>query len=194
MKIFRITALLNCLFPLAAIAAEPTHHVVDVITDIDNMRMYFEPKVLQVKAGDTVTWWNVHKEDHNVVTYPGGHPNGSEGFDSPFLREIDASWSHTFTVEGTYNYHCIPHMLLGMHGSVIVGEPSTADGFHVPSREETMAYRHRLVEYFDYDELDVMPKNVKTLLGGSPDTAEPAAAIIPNQALPAIAPVESSGM
>ena len=152
------------MLPWAAKSEEPTHHVVDVVTEADNLRMYFDPKILLIQPGDTVTWKNLFKEDHNVVTYPDGYPEGSESLNSPFFKESGDSWSYTFTVEGTYDYHCIPHILLGMHGSVVVGKPSDAADYHVPNRDEVVEYRDRLVEFFDNEELEEMPENVLFLL------------------------------
>ncbi len=75
----------------------------------------FEPSVVQVPVGTTVTW---HFEDvddgesvpHNVV---------GEGFESPVLAE--GSFSHTFTVAGSYPYSCTLHPF--MDGRVEVVAP-----------------------------------------------------------------------
>ena len=52
-------------------------HVVRVVTDLDNFRMYFSPKHLEIKPGDTVTWVNEAAVDHNVMVYPDGFPAGA---------------------------------------------------------------------------------------------------------------------
>ena len=111
--------------------------------------MSFQPKILVVQPGDTVTWVNEIEMDHNVMTYPDGFPKGAEGFESPYLTQSGETWSHTFSVEGTYEYHCLPHLIMGMHATVIVGEATAEGGFHVPSKAEVIAYRDRLFEYFD---------------------------------------------
>ena len=132
--------------PLPAQAAE---HIVRVKTDLDSLHMAFEPKTLLIQPGDTVTWVNEAEMDHNMLTYPDGFPKGAEGFESPFMSQAGERWSHTFTVPGTYEYHCLPHLIMGMHGTVIVGEASKAGEFHVPSKSEVIAYRDKLLEYFD---------------------------------------------
>jgi plastocyanin len=40
-------------------------------------------------------------------------------FDSGNIEE-DGSFSHTFTVKGTYKYVCVMHEAMGMVGTVIV--------------------------------------------------------------------------
>ncbi len=133
----------------AVFEAEPKQHVVRIKTDLDNLRMSFQPKILVVQPGDTVTWVNEIEMDHNVMTYPDGFPKGAEGFESPYLTQAGETWTHTFSVEGTYEYHCLPHLIMGMHATVIVGEATAEGGFHVPSKAEVIAYRDRLFEYFD---------------------------------------------
>lgn len=145
-----LAVLLQCsVATLPALAAE---HTVRVISDYKNLRMYFKPKRLTIAPGDTVTWVNEVKEAHNVLSFPDGFPDGAEGFISPDLTEAGQTWSHTFTAIGSYEYHCLPHLPMGMRGVVIVGRPSTDDEFHRPSKEEVAAYRDRLLEYFDEDE------------------------------------------
>lgn len=153
-KAWLAMAALAVAMPLAATSCEASaeEHIVRVVSDYKNLRMYFQPKSITIEPGDTVTWHNEVKEDHNVLTFPDGYPQGADGFKSPDLKERGQRWSHTFTVIGTYEYHCLPHLPMGMRGVVIVGRPSRADEFHRPSRDEVAAYRDRLLEYFDEDE------------------------------------------
>lgn len=129
------------------------HHV-SIITDYETMHMRFEPQVLIVARGDTVVWENIKAEEHNVVTYPDGFPEGSSGFTSPFLTRQGQTWSHVFTVDGTYEYHCIPHMMMGMRGKVIVNTVTPPAKMHKPSREEITAYRSKLLHYLDANDLN----------------------------------------
>ncbi|MDJ0947113.1 MAG: plastocyanin/azurin family copper-binding protein [Kiloniellales bacterium] len=133
----------------ALLETAPKRHIVRITTDLDNLRMAFQPKVLVIRPGDTVTWVNEAEMDHNVMTYPDGFPKGARGFESPYLTLAGETWSHTFSVEGSYEYHCLPHLIMGMHAIVIVGEATVEGGFHVPSKAEVIAYRDRLFEYFD---------------------------------------------
>ena len=147
------------LFGTAASAAE---HTVLVITDYKNLQMQFSPRDLTIQPGDTVTWVNQAAEEHNVVTYPDGFPEGAQGFASEIMTKTGETWSHTFTVEGTYEYHCIPHLFLGMHGSVIVGKRTPEGGFHKPTAQEVKQYSKRLLTYFDEDEARFIPRNRRT--------------------------------
>lgn len=144
---------------LAPRAAQAEEHIVQIISDLDSMRFTFEPRIVIIKPGDTVTWVNQEAIDHNIVTYPDGFPAGATGFESPYLAEKGERWSHTFTLGGSYEYHCIPHLLMGMHASVIVGQPSKAGEFHRPSATEVARYRDMLLEYFDGDEARFKPRD-----------------------------------
>lgn len=129
--------------------AQPKEHFVVLVSDYEKVHMYFDPKLVVVDVGDTVTWINKQAETHTITLYPDGYPEGAENFRSPEFNESGQSWSYTFNTPGTYEYHCEPHVLLGMHGSVIVGEPSGPRDFHVPTAEELRIYRSRMLELFD---------------------------------------------
>jgi len=135
----------------ASQAAGSHNHVINVMSDEAAGRMYFEPKVLVINPGDTVTWVNRGDEEHDIITFPDGYPEGAEAFQSPLFKHAGEQWSHVFTTAGTYEYHCLPHLPMGMHGMIIVGRPSEQAEFHVPSAAEVAAYRHQMLEWFDDD-------------------------------------------
>lgn len=138
----------------------PQEHIVRVISDLDSGRMYFEPREIRIAPGDTVVWVNQNEIPHNMVTYPDGFPRGASGFKSPDLSAAGEFWSHRFDVAGSYEYHCVPHVIMDMQGSVIVGRPSEAAEFHQPSAAEIASYRELLLEYFDEDEgMDYRPRS-----------------------------------
>lgn len=147
-----------CFSPALSAAAEGRHHTIEIVTDYDNLRLYFEPKLLHIAPGDTVTWVNLAKEDHNVVTYPDGFPDGAAAFESPVLRSAGEQWSLRFTVEGTYEYHCMPHRPIGMHGVIMVGRPSASGEFHKPSAAEVKQYRRNYLQWFDEDDSIYEPR------------------------------------
>lgn len=101
---------------------------------------WYEPPVIQIQKGDTVTWYNDDREGHTVTSGKGsgrfgwmggdkfGEPSGV--FDSDRFMP-GSSWSFTFEKEGIYNYYCTIHPW--MEGAVIVGQnipdyPHDADG------------------------------------------------------------------
>ena len=90
-------------------------------------KMRFIPDSVSIKAGDTVKWTNPHNISHTVTFDPSKAANkenavlpaGVEPFDSGPVEE-EGTFSHTFTVKGTYKYVCTYHEAMGMVGTVIV--------------------------------------------------------------------------
>ncbi len=75
----------------------------------------FAPSCIKINAGQAVTWTNSGSLQH-TVTSDGGDP---AAFDSGTLNP-GQTFSYTFTMTGTYNYHCAFHVSMGMTGTVIV--------------------------------------------------------------------------
>ncbi len=84
-----LSALVLCFGVSQALAADrqPKEHIVQIVSDYDNLRMYFKPKLLIIKPGDKVTWVNQVAEDHNIVSYPDGFPKGGQKLESPYLKK-----------------------------------------------------------------------------------------------------------
>ena len=87
-------------------AAEKNEKVV-VISD-----SAFAPETVIVKAGSTVTWQNSDSVSHSAVADDGS-------FDTKVLAQGEKG-SYTFTVPGTYTYHCGIHP--NMTGTIVVEE------------------------------------------------------------------------
>ena len=68
--------------------------------DIKNFA--YSPSTLTVKKGDTIIWTNQDTTKHTVTS-----DSGSE-LDSELLGKGE-TYSHTFSTEGTFAYHCTPH-------------------------------------------------------------------------------------
>lgn len=91
---------------------------------------YFDPIGLFVEKGETVTW-KIESSAHSSTAYKKGTgpatvtriPDGAKAWNSGVLSKQGATYEHTFQVEGTYDYFCIPHKQLGMVGRVVVGSP-----------------------------------------------------------------------
>lgn len=91
----------------------------------------FDPPQLTIRVGETVTWTNdstiPHTSTDDPVLNPVGTshpeyallPDGAEPWNSGLLQPGE-DFSHTFPVPGEYQYFCIPHVLGGMRGSVLV--------------------------------------------------------------------------
>lgn len=137
---------------IGAFPALAEEHRVEIVSDYSQMRLYFSPKSLTIQPGDTVVWVNLAEEEHNVMSYPGGFPKDAKGFQSDYLTEAGETFTQKFTTEGTYQYHCLPHLLMGMNGEIIVGRHSRADEFHEPTQAEISEYRKQLLSWFDEDD------------------------------------------
>tara|TARA_Y100001970_G_scaffold222489_1_gene273645 strand:- start:843 stop:1292 length:450 start_codon:yes stop_codon:yes gene_type:complete len=81
--------------------------------------MVFEPSVLQIQVGDSVTF-TPSNPGHNSASMAGMIPEGAEAWDSGMSQ----SMTITFTEEGTYVYQCTPHLMMAMVGVITVGDAS----------------------------------------------------------------------
>lgn len=87
----------------------------------------FDPDTVTIAAGDTVKWTNTGFVTHSVTFDPSMAakpgdvllPAGVMPFDSGNIEE-DGTFSHTFTVKGTYHYICKLHEAMGMLGTITV--------------------------------------------------------------------------
>ncbi|UPV98895.1 plastocyanin/azurin family copper-binding protein [Halorussus gelatinilyticus] len=92
----------------------------------------FDPAIVRVETGGTVTWTNVSR-NHSATAYAPANdyscriPEGAESWDTGVFVENGKSSSHTFETPGVYDYYCTPHEPLGMVGTVVVGDPDPAD-------------------------------------------------------------------
>ena len=80
----------------------------------------FEPKTINVKTGETVTWKNNDNSLHMVISGKGlNDPNNGNSFDSGLTSLTPGkSWSYQFTKAGDFPYFCELHP--AMTGMVIV--------------------------------------------------------------------------
>lgn len=80
----------------------------------DGAKMVYSQDIVNVKAGDTVTWLPATK-GHNVefIAVP-------DGVDKIKKSKINKKFAYTFDVPGVYLYQCTPHKAMGMIGLVVV--------------------------------------------------------------------------
>ena len=95
-------------------------------TPVEN---WYEPPVITIQEGDTVSWINDDREPHSITSGEGpgrfgwmgddkfGEPDGL--FDSGLFIQGE-SWSFTFNETGLFRYFCTIHPW--MEGVVVVGE------------------------------------------------------------------------
>ena len=120
-----------------AVAAAPaTGKTIDVKMVGDEKGYRFEPANISVKAGDAIKFTNVSGGPHNVgfdpakvpapvqaqlgANMPGDHSMGP--LESPLLLQPNETYTISFAKipAGTYDYHCTPHLALGMKGVITV--------------------------------------------------------------------------
>ncbi len=101
---------LGVLFSVAG--AQATHQV-----KIDGVA--FEPSILQVRAGDSVTWSNNYKQPHMISTFKKVKgASVQDGVLESSMLKTGESFSYRFDKAGTYEYFCPIHVF--MLGKVVV--------------------------------------------------------------------------
>lgn len=130
--------------PLAAYAAQ--HHIKMLDIGADNQTMVFEPAVLHIAAGDSITFLPSNK-GHHVESK--SIPEGAEHFKS----ELDQEFTITLHQEGIYLYTCPPHSMMNMNGVIIVGTAHNLEDSktYAQNRMErrAMSNKGRLMSYLD---------------------------------------------
>ena len=96
-------------------------------SDPSGAHVWFDPIGIYVEPGQTIRWQvmqNVHtatayhpKNDNHCLRIP----ENALPWNSGFLVNPDEHYDVTLTVEGVYDYYCIPHEMVGMVGRIIVG-------------------------------------------------------------------------
>lgn len=115
----------------------------------DGSHVWFDPIGIHVRPGATIRWTNRDPgNSHTATAYhpsldgrPQRIPDGAEPWNSDYLLP-DESFEVTLTVEGVYDYYCIPHEHAGMAGRIVVGTPPTdqhlSDGGQPPLPEAVL--------------------------------------------------------
>nr|WP_256439474.1 plastocyanin/azurin family copper-binding protein [Microvirga sp. HBU67558] len=103
----------------------------------DGSHVWFDPVGLHVEPGRTIHWLNLDPGNSHTATayhpkndeHPLRIPEGAAPWNSDYLLPHE-TFSVTLTVEGVYDFFCIPHEHAGMVGRIIVGRPgrTPADG------------------------------------------------------------------
>jgi plastocyanin len=100
----------------------------------DGTTYKFEPADITIKAGDNVKWTMVSMGPHNVGFDPAevsaaakpqlmaNMDNQMSELTGPLLQNAGDTYEISFAnvPAGTYNYHCTPHLAMGMKGTITV--------------------------------------------------------------------------
>ena len=76
--------------------------------NVQTQGMTFTPYTININVGDTVTFYNTggyHNVNGSLATFP----NNPEGFYSGNPSSSNWTFTHVFTLPGTYDYWCDPH-------------------------------------------------------------------------------------
>jgi plastocyanin len=139
MKIFLVAM---ALLMLATPALAKEYIIKEVSNPEADKPYYFEPDHLTIQPGDTVTFVNAQEDMHDVMFDNVPKAVTEEMIMSPMLEQEGEKWSYTFTVPGSYHFHCHPHESLGMKGTLVVGEPSAPGETRAVSHEEKEDHVH----------------------------------------------------
>jgi len=112
-------------WPGSPFAAEPVE--IRMQGKADGSHVWFDPVGLHIQPGRTIRWINLDPgNSHTATAYhpkferPLRIPERAEPWNSDYLLP-EESFSVTLTVEGVYDFYCIPHEHAGMVGRIIVG-------------------------------------------------------------------------
>ncbi|MBF9234574.1 plastocyanin/azurin family copper-binding protein [Microvirga alba] len=112
----------------------------------DGSQVWFDPIGIRIRPGQTIRWINL--DPGNAHTSTAYHPQNdahslriperAAPWNSDYLLPQE-SFSVTFTLEGIYDYFCLPHEHAGMVGRIVVGQPSgpPAKGVASPAQPGT---------------------------------------------------------
>jgi plastocyanin len=124
---------------LAVADAEPVE--IRMQGDADGSHVWFDPVGLRIEPGRTIRWINLDPgNSHTATAYhprnferPLRIPERAEPWNSDYLLPNE-SFSVTFTVEGVYDFFCVPHEHAGMVGRIIVGQPGRSSSLSLSAQ------------------------------------------------------------
>lgn len=100
-------------------------------SDARGEHVWFDPVGMRIEPGTTVRWiMDSPGNPHTTTAYHpknGNHslriPETATPWDSGFLVNPGDHFEVALTVEGVYDYFCLPHEAAGMVGRIVVGRP-----------------------------------------------------------------------
>ena len=147
--LFRNLIALMLTFSIGTVIAKD--HQVKMLNGTAPDMFVFEPAVIKIQKGDTVTWSG--DAMHNSASIKEMLPKGAASWEGKLTKEAgEVSISVKFETEGVYGYKCTPHEMFGMVGLIVVGDPSsnlsdvTSEGKKIEGK--FAAGKGRFSEYF----------------------------------------------
>ena len=111
-----------------------SHEVQMLNTGADGV-MVFEPAVLSINPGDSVTF-KATNPGHNSESMEGMMPEGAEGWQGGMGQEVTV----TFDQDGVYVYQCTPHLMMAMVGVIKVGSGSNLEAIKTAAIDKKAAF------------------------------------------------------
>ncbi len=122
-------ALASLAGPGAVRAGRPTE--IQMHSSARGEEVWFDPIGVRIQPGQTVRW--IMASPGNPHTTTAYHPRNANHslripeaaapWDSGFLVKPGDIFEVTLTIEGVYDYFCLPHEAAGMVGRIVVGRP-----------------------------------------------------------------------
>ena len=141
---FLNTILIGSLLILSGAALAESYEVQMLNTGSDGV-MVFEPAVLSVNPGDSVTF-KATNPGHNSESMEGMMPEGAEGWQGGMGQDVTV----TFDQDGVYVYQCTPHLMMAMVGVIKVGSGSNLELIKAAAIDKKTAFmmaQDRLDDY-----------------------------------------------
>lgn len=105
----------------------------DVVITVDSTNLQFSPSEVTITEGQAVRFfWSGELLEHNAVSTDGIFDSGSPS------RNVDFRFVFDYGTNGTYDFVCEPHELVGMIGTITV-EPGEGPGLESEEPENLSA-------------------------------------------------------
>ena len=103
----------------------------DVVITVDSTNLQFSPSEVTITEGQAVRFfWSGELLEHNAVSTDGIFDSGSPS------RNVDFRFVFDYGTNGTYDFVCEPHELVGMIGTITV-EPGEEPGLEPAEPENS---------------------------------------------------------
>ena len=96
------------------------NHIVKMLNQGAEGVMIFEPSVLKINPGDSVTFKSIDAA-HNSASISEMIPENAQSWNSDLSRDITVN----FNMPGVYVYQCTPHVMMAMVGVIQVGNDTS---------------------------------------------------------------------
>ncbi len=131
---FLNTMLVGSLVILSGSALAESYEVQMLNTGADGV-MVFEPAVLSINPGDSVTF-KATNPGHNSESMQGMMPEGAEGWKGGMGQDVTV----TFDQDGVYVYQCAPHLMMAMVGVIKVGSGPNLEAIKAAATDKKAAF------------------------------------------------------